>query len=120
MATVRFITDTQPVPSSNPIEVIQANESFLQFLHAHDNELGELHFPVLSYVPNLWEHLTTLDGEEVVELDADHDFNYLRLDEPKYYWFLIGMIEKYESENPRKVVLDCDFQEYDVPERKAK
>lgn len=117
MATIRFITDTEPVPQSNTIEVIQANKSFLQFLHANENELGELHFPKLPYVPNLWEHLVTADGLKVIELDADHDFNYVKVYDPQYYWFIFDTVEKYEAQSPRKVVVDCDFNQSQIPER---
>ncbi len=117
MATVRFVTDTEPVQSSNPLDVIQANQSFLQFLHEHETDLGDLRFPELSYAPTFWEHLVNANGEEVIELDADHDFNRVSTYEPKYHWLIIDLVEKYESGNPRRVVIDCDYHKREVPKR---
>lgn len=113
MATFRF-KDLVPIILPSNIDTIRENQSFLEFLTSQ--EIGNVR--IMDRHRNaLWHKMLDQDENEIGKIDGDHDFNYIDLYEPEYYWFIFDLVEKYEAQSPRKVVIDCDFNQSQIPTR---
>lgn len=113
MATFRFNGCSPDVPKTQ-IEIVRQNPSFLDFLMCQD--LGKIRI-MDTHRPALWHKLHDETDREIGKIDGDHDFNYVEIYEPEHYWFIYDLVAKYEAQNPRKVVIDCDFVQDQIPER---